>query len=313
MVLCVRLEPRLDPNEMLMENFSERPTISFRSDDEIGSSLTLGRGNLTGIADTDIDESVFSLSFDEASISEHSVKATLLSKSDNVYVNGMPWDGSVQNMIFLSSGDTVSLEELRYEYRIHISSDSSPEGSTSQTMAKRSSQQEETISVSSTPEPPPLPKRLADPESIPISTHTASCLSEEISCSVCLEIQVYPRTLNPCGHSFCTPCVKPLKQCPQCRKTIESHVPARQLDCLITTLVDVPVLLERDDVEHYHERKKATPQIVSCQLDGKHKPFAICAKQSSYLLFLFFALSVCYSKMPLSANDPRNVQGAKGS
>ena len=62
-------------------------------------------------------------------------------------------------------------------------------------------------------------------------------LSEEIQCCVCLDIQIHPRTLNPCGHTFCLGCVSKLETCPECREVVESHAPARMLDNLIATLV----------------------------------------------------------------------------
>ena len=89
-----------------------------------------------------------------------------------------------------------------------------------------------------------------------LSSQIVSKLSDELQCCVCLDIQVQPRTIDPCGHSFCASCLKDLKNCPQCRKKIKSHVPAMQLDSLIQMLVSVPSLLDKGDVEHYHQRKR---------------------------------------------------------
>jgi hypothetical protein len=86
-------------------------------------------------------------------------------------------------------------------------------------------------------------------------------ISEEISCSVCLDIMVYPQTVVPCGHSFCGHCMKPsIRDCPHCRAKIESKVQSRQLQSLISILTSIPTLFKNDDIEHYQDRmKKETP------------------------------------------------------
>lgn len=96
-------------------------------------------------------------------------------------------------------------------------------------------------------------------------------ISEDINCSVCLDILVRPQTFVPCGHSFCRSCCTSdslkngrrqqnisFTDCPQCRQAVESIVPSRQLECLIDTLVTVPNLIFRndDDKQHFLERMK---------------------------------------------------------
>ena len=100
---------------------------------------------------------------------------------------------------------------------------------------------------------------------IPLATHTASQLAEEIQCPICLEILVHPRTCDPCGHSFCAPCLQDLDNdnCPHCRQSIHSHIPALALDNLVSKLVSVPKLLDPEDVQHYKERTENTPKVVS--------------------------------------------------
>lgn len=99
----------------------------------------------------------------------------------------------------------------------------------------------------------------------------ASKISDEINCSICLDILVNPLTLVPCGHSFCASCcfsesVKYGKRrralcfdkCPHCRQSIKETAPSRQLESLIDTLVTVPNLLfsNEDDKKQYLTRKK---------------------------------------------------------
>ena len=99
----------------------------------------------------------------------------------------------------------------------------------------------------------------------------ASKISDEINCSICLDILVNPLTLVPCGHSFCASCCFSesvrygkrrrslcFDKCPHCRQSIEETAPSRQLESLIDTLVTVPNLLfsNEDDKKQYLARRK---------------------------------------------------------
>lgn len=261
MELLARLEPRLDPNECLVPGLTERRTIELKTYNI--TSVILGRGNTTGISDRSIGLQVVEISFDEFSKDEQSVRATILKDAERckVHVNGVRFPDR-QLTTFLSSGDVISLDGLRYEYRLHLSFQGDTPGS------KRKSNEQEVISVSSTPSKTPemsSPAVAALPSEeivATLSSSMASRVSDEVQCCVCLDIQVYPRTLDPCGHSFCACCLKKLTNCPQCRETINSHVPSMQLDNLICLLVSVPSLFDKDDIAHYHQRKKGE-KIVS--------------------------------------------------
>lgn len=99
----------------------------------------------------------------------------------------------------------------------------------------------------------------------------ASKISDEINCSICLDILVNPLTLVPCGHSFCTNCCLSestrngrrrrtlcFDKCPHCRQPINETAPSRQLESLIDTLVTVPNLLfsNEDDKKQYLARRE---------------------------------------------------------
>lgn len=264
MSLLVRLIPKLgDPHEILQEGLTERGELVFDSDRNDGD-FVVGRGPITGIVDSAVEKVAFLLSFDPTCFAEHQVKASLRQES-NLFLNGFPWD-TVQPHVYLSHGDVVSLDGLRYEYKIHIEARESTRSKDDSPVSKRQKIQPEVVKddgvettktegeASCPPEEPPA--------GLAIPQEHATRLAEEIQCSVCLDIQVHPRTLHPCGHSFCGSCLQQLDQCPQCRKKIESHSPAIQLDGLISTLVSIPNLLDKEDVEHYHERKSSIPKTV---------------------------------------------------
>lgn len=118
----------------------------------------------------------------------------------------------------------------------------------------------------------------------------AAKVSEDINCSICLDILVRPQTLVPCGHSFCRSCFSSGSQCrgghrnklsftncPQCRQAVEGFVPSRQLESLIETLVTVPNFLFKndDDKQQYLKRTRKETEIkskTSLQIsDGRRK------------------------------------------
>ena len=270
MSLLVRLVPTLgDPNEILQEGLTERGELVLDSDRNDGD-FVVGRGPLTGIVDSAVQREAFQLSFDATCFAEHQVKASLLQDS-NLFLNGFPWD-NVQPNVYLSHGDVVSLDGLRYEYKIHIEAREFSQSNCGSPRSKKQKIQPNAVKnddievtkkegKASSPSKTPIPAA-----GIAIPHEHANRLGEEIQCSVCLDIQVHPRTLHPCGHSFCGSCLQHLDQCPQCRKKVESHSPAIQLDSLISALVSIPNLLDKEDVDHYRERKSSTPKTVRINL-----------------------------------------------
>ena len=331
-----QLIPRSDPNETLLEGYSDRPILDVPLGGEL---LTLGRGWQTGIHDPKVRRHLVDVwQCDQLINGEPALAVTPRdgAAKARLYVNGEPISevspqrangANENNQFLLFSGDILSLDNLRYEYHVHIiagggggsrSSSSASSPSARQLSAENdndpimllSSQDDEEERPSSNP---PLRHRkrrwspsprspalspLTDPGDNDDKDHTkvedskppavkaaaatalpttaveaivgasnkdcgvilssahATRLSDEIQCCVCLDIQMEPRTLDPCGHTFCLGCVTKLEQCPECRKHFATHVPARMLDNLISTLVGIPGLLEADDVEQYNQRKK---------------------------------------------------------
>eukprot|EP00339_Tiarina_fusa_P017893 CAMPEP_0116999984 /NCGR_PEP_ID=MMETSP0472-20121206/2492_1 /TAXON_ID=693140 ORGANISM="Tiarina fusus, Strain LIS" /NCGR_SAMPLE_ID=MMETSP0472 /ASSEMBLY_ACC=CAM_ASM_000603 /LENGTH=400 /DNA_ID=CAMNT_0004699555 /DNA_START=200 /DNA_END=1403 /DNA_ORIENTATION=+ len=276
------LEPRIDPNEDLVLGCSERPVVHLAEGNR-SKPLTLGRGAQTGIADLALGDRLVDIVLCAQIDGEPALKATPLAGFSHarLHVNGNPIRLPPGQSMYLFRGDVLSLDNLRYEYKVHFDDSSS---------AKRPSRVDPLLAFasnkvkrensSSTPTgsdlfdgfagPSPAMSPLTvpsveeeQPDGVRLSSDHVNKLSEEIQCCVCLEIQVHPRTLHPCGHTFCLSCVAKLQLCPQCRNTISSHTPARTLDNLITTLVSVPNMLPEDDVEQYKTRKKKTDASIA--------------------------------------------------
>ncbi|KAL3928822.1 MAG: hypothetical protein SGBAC_012481 [Bacillariaceae sp.] len=253
METLVTLEPRDDPNEVLQNGLLQRKPLEMRTTG--ATEIDLGRGSVTGIGDHSIGSSVVKVSLGSVG-SEMAAWATLQRDAVmcKVHVNGLPFPPG-QKSVYLNSGDIISLDGLRYEYRIHISelSGSASAPGSDPLGGELGIDSEDFWSTHS---------HLASPQEtmsepgVKISPMECSQLSEEIQCSVCLEIQVNSRAIHPCGHSVCAPCISKLSDCPQCRVKISSHIPNMQLKNLICKLVSIPSLLDAEDVKSYHERTK---------------------------------------------------------
>ena len=253
-------------------------------------SITIGRGRSTGITDPSLSRQVFRLSFDDAQQvwaslcngpEPSSLSSTSTCDDENImynpcnnmpYINGLPWEDDQPN-VQLTHGDIVSLKQNRYAYRVEIVPTSSFQCEGTKKKRKIPSLDDTLQSQETTQSSKGTSSHTttsSDPVTLSSTTNAAtattgitipkeavSSLSDDIQCSICLDIQVHPRTLYPCGHSFCGSCLSTLQQCPQCRQTVTSHVPAVQLESLIATLVGIPNLLESNDVEHYQKRKSS--------------------------------------------------------
>eukprot|EP00750_Incisomonas_marina_P013574 INCI17497.1.p1 GENE.INCI17497.1~~INCI17497.1.p1 ORF type:complete len:452 (-),score=45.86 INCI17497.1:259-1518(-) len=78
-------------------------------------------------------------------------------------------------------------------------------------------------------------------------------LRDELSCGICLEVQVHPRGLS-CGHSFCCRCISTAlsyqNRCPSC-KTVVVAEPAR-----VVSLENVICNIYRNNVEYMTRRQE---------------------------------------------------------
>jgi RING-type zinc-finger len=85
-------------------------------------------------------------------------------------------------------------------------------------------------------------------------------VGEEAICAICMEIMLEPRTVAPCGHSFCRLCLTRQSECAECRGPITSHVVCRSLQNLIEQLVKLhtngTTVFENEDFETYINRSE---------------------------------------------------------
>lgn len=97
-------------------------------------------------------------------------------------------------------------------------------------------------------------------------------VSEQTMCAICFEIMWEPKTVIPCGHSFCKTCLEQQQtECAECRGPIHGNVTCLSLQNLIGDLVEVAAtkeipIFDKDDLESYQNRKHkatSTPAAVA--------------------------------------------------
>ena len=127
-VVVARLEPLHSSNESLLDGLNRRPdVILIKADDTqrgyYQSSVVLGRGPVSGISDRSIGKHVLKLSVNDPFAIQHAfVKVTMLRDSDKAHitVNGRQWRGRVEETRWLRCGDTLSLDDTRYGYKVNV-------------------------------------------------------------------------------------------------------------------------------------------------------------------------------------------------
>lgn len=90
--------------------------------------------------------------------------------------------------------------------------------------------------------------------------------SEECMCAVCMEIMVSASAVVPCGHVFCKECLSGITECPNCRFPVQSALPIKTMDNVISKLVESSLVFSETDVQHYQSRVQPPPPAVSSQV-----------------------------------------------
>jgi hypothetical protein len=285
MVIQVEIVPLVTKNSNDGKHWDYRPTCTALRSHDDENFVILGRNSTSGIKDTEIRRNVLKIEIDDEDlVKAQNLESTAHNNSSghtptSVHINRMKLPR--QSTAVLNNNDVIALsnehhpEHFRYEFQIYISKDGKPFSRTTLT-SNSTSPCEGFLDCPSEEqqEGEPVSKKLSqataaartvsatrnsdddDDENFDLSMFSDQ-ISEEITCSVCLDIMVYPQTVSPCGHSFCGQClIDTIKECPHCRAKVQSKVHSRHLESLITTLTTIPTLLNNDDIKHYHDRMK---------------------------------------------------------
>jgi pSer/pThr/pTyr-binding forkhead associated (FHA) protein len=110
-------------------------------------------------------------------------------------------------------------------------------------------------------------------------------LVDHVTCAVCLDLFVKPRTLA-CAHTFCATCIGSLKalSCPLCRQPIDSPPrPVTALEGLVATIakrhLDVAALDERNRIElEWAIIEKPVEKRIRMALDAKSEAHRKCTR-----------------------------------
>lgn len=232
-----RLIPVPSQLQIMSPGVDRLPEIYFSSRNE---TIRLGRNGITKISDS-------SLSRRECTMTVLNDGMIAITDAKNVFVNGkyVPNDSTT----ILQNGDKVSLYDNRYSYTVRYTAEQNA-GAITQAMGD-------------TPQTKPSPRKRNAP-SATLGSSGNSVLPkeviEELNCSLCLELQVEPVAVIPCGHSFCKSCAKKVTECPNCRGKIRGVVPNLSFANIISGLATTS-LLPYEDVLAYDERIPAQKRV----------------------------------------------------
>lgn len=232
------------PGVVLGKGVDRLPEICISSCHE---KIALGRNSITKIGDQFMHRRECTLT-----VLENGKIAVIDAK--NVWINGNPAPSN-NSITTLRDGDKISLMDDRYSYLVRYRAERKVDNvlQAKASPRKRSRNQGAAAAV----QPPALTGLEAH---TPTSTALPKALTEEMYCSLCLELQVEPVAIIPCGHSFCKACAKQVEQCPNCRATIKGQVPNLSFANVISGLASTS-LLPYDDIMSFDERTPAQKRV----------------------------------------------------
>ncbi|KAI7814048.1 hypothetical protein IRJ41_006950 [Triplophysa rosa] len=120
------------------------------------------------------------------------------------------------------------------------------------------------MAESSTSTTKPRSTRRENMDETPFLSSSSVCLTEELQCSVCLDVFSDPVS-TPCGHNFCRSCLKQcwdislICSCPMCKETF-----SKRPDLKINTTLKQLVL-------HFKEKFSLTRSEVICDICDERK------------------------------------------
>ncbi len=230
------------PGAVLSQGVAHLPEIMVSARNE---RIALGRNSVTKIGDP-------MLSRRECTLTSLESGMIAIMETKNVLINDkyLP-NGSTTT---LKDGDKISLRDDRYSYLVRYRS----ENKCSHLPQTQPSPRKRNRVQSAAPKTPvAMAATLSAPKG---STVLPKDVTEELYCSLCLELQVEPVAIIPCGHSFCKACAKQVSQCPNCRNKIKGVVPNVSFANIISGLASTS-LLPYDDVMAFDERTPAQKRV----------------------------------------------------
>jgi hypothetical protein len=228
------------PGALLSQGVAHLPEIMVSARNE---RIALGRNSVTKIVDPN-------LSRRECTLTALDSGVIAIMETKNVLINDkyVPLGSTMT----LKDGDKISLRDDRYSYLVRYRSENKathvPQAQSSPRKRNR---------VQSAAAKTPVAATLSAPTG---SSVLPKDVTEELYCSLCLELQVEPVAIIPCGHSFCKACAKQVTQCPNCRNEIKGVVPNLSFANIISGLASTS-LLPYDDVMAFDERTPAQKRV----------------------------------------------------
>ncbi len=241
-----RLIPVPGAEVVLKKGVERLPEMCISSRHE---KIALGRNGITKIDDPHMNRREGTLT-----VLENGKMAVTDAK--RILINGTALTAG--STTTLRDGDKISIMDDRYSFLVRYKSERKAADVPQANISPRRRSRQQATDVTEEE-----PAALAAPasEAFPASFSLPKALVEELYCPLCLELQVEPVAIDPCGHSFCKVCSTKVTQCPNCRVDIKGRYPNVSFANIISCLATTTSLLPGDDVVSYDERTPAQKRV----------------------------------------------------